>query len=195
MTCAGPAPRRGPEQGRLEIIADGALAIDGERIVFAGPTAELESALASAADARVVDARDFSILPGFVDAHTHAVFAGDRRSELRRRLAGETYASIAASGGGIVATVAATRAASGGRSARRARPRLDSMLACGTTTCEIKSGYGLDLENELKLLRAIAPDRRIASDRHRRDLHGRARDPESSIAAIATLTSTSSSTT
>ena len=156
ITCAGPAPRRGSRQGQLEIIPDGSLAISGERIVFAGRTSKLESALPLPADALVVDVRDFSIVPGFVDAHTHAIYAGDRRPELRRRLAGETYASIAASGGGIVSTVTATRAASEDELIAETRPRLDSMLACGTTTCEIKSGYGLDLESELKMLRAIA---------------------------------------
>jgi imidazolonepropionase len=156
ITCAGPAPRRGSRQGQLEIIADGSLAISGERIAFAGRTSELEGTLPLPADARVVDVRDFSIVPGFVDAHTHAIYAGDRRPELRRRLAGETYASIAASGGGIVSTVTATRAASEDDLIAETRPRLDSMLACGTTTCEIKSGYGLDLESELKMLRAIA---------------------------------------
>lgn len=156
ITCAGPAPRRGSRQGQLEIIADGSLAISGERIAFAGRTSELESTLPLPADARVVDVRDFSIVPGFVDAHTHAIYAGDRRPELRRRLAGETYASIAASGGGIVSTVTATRAAAEDDLIAETRPRLDRMLACGTTTCEIKSGYGLDLESELKMLRAIA---------------------------------------
>jgi len=156
ITCAGPAPRRGSRQGQLEIIADGSLAISGERIAFAGRTSELEGTLPLPADARVVDVRDFSIVPGFVDAHTHAIYAGDRRPELRRRLAGETYASIAASGGGIVSTVTATRAASEDELIAVTRPRLDRMLACGTTTCEIKSGYGLDLESELKMLRAIA---------------------------------------
>ena len=97
-----------------------------------------------------------SVVPGFVDAHTHAAFAGDRREELRRRLAGATYAQIAAAGGGIVATVAATRAASEDDLVEQTTPRLDEMLACGTTTCEIKSGYGLDLESELRMLRAIA---------------------------------------
>jgi len=156
ITCAGPAPRRGSRQGELEIIADGALAMSGERVMFAGRTSELETVLPLAAAARVVDVRDFSIVPGFVDAHTHAIYAGDRRSELRRRLAGDTYASIAASGGGIVSTVTATRAASEDALIAETRPRLDTMLACGTTTCEIKSGYGLDLESELKMLRAIA---------------------------------------
>lgn len=155
ITCAGPAPRRGADQGRLEIVTDGALATSGERIVFAGRTADLERAVTLPADARVIDAHEWSILPGLVDGHTHAVFAGDRRSELQRRLAGETYASIAASGGGIVSTVTATRAATEDDLTVQARARLDAMLACGTTTCEIKSGYGLDLETELKMLRAI----------------------------------------
>ena len=94
-------------------------------------------------------------MPGFVDAHTHAAYAGDRRREIRRRLAGETYAQIAAGGGGIVSTVAATRDASEQELVDATRGRLDEMLACGTTTCEIKSGYGLTTASELKMLRAI----------------------------------------
>jgi imidazolonepropionase len=155
ITCAGPAPRRGAAQGRVEIVPDGAIVASGGRIVFAGPTVDLERAISIPTNARVIDAHDYSILPGFVDAHTHAVFAGDRHSELRRRLAGESYASIAASGGGIVATVTATRAATEEDLTAQARARLDAMLACGTTTCEIKSGYGLELETEVKMLRAI----------------------------------------
>jgi imidazolonepropionase len=166
FTCAGPAPRRGAAQGRLEVVPDGALAMAGDRILFAGPTAGLDPALDIPSTARVVDVPDCSILPGFVDAHTHAVFAGDRRPELRRRLAGESYASIAASGGGIVSTVGATRAAGEDDLVDQSRARLDAMLASGTTTCEIKSGYGLDLESELKMLRAI---RRLA-DTHRLDI-------------------------
>jgi imidazolonepropionase len=152
-TCAGPAPRRGARQGNIEIIGDGALAIRGERVVFAGPTADLPSDVANGAP--IVDIPRLSIVPGFVDAHTHAMFAGDRRQELRRRLAGETYAQIAAAGGGIVSTVRATRAASEEDLVERTRERLDEMLRAGTTTCEIKSGYGLDVESELKMLRAI----------------------------------------
>jgi imidazolonepropionase len=155
ITVAGPAPRRGADQGRLEVIPDGALAATGGRVLFAGSTAELERTIPLSPATQVIDARHWSIVPGFVDPHTHAVFAGDRRDELRRRLAGESYASIAASGGGIVATVAATRAASEEVLVEHARGRLDEMLACGTTTCEIKSGYGLELEAELKILRAI----------------------------------------
>jgi imidazolonepropionase len=155
IACAGPAPRRGSGQGRLDIVTDGALAISGGRVRFAGPTSDLERATTVPSDAEVIDARHWSILPGFVDPHTHAVFGGDRRPELRRRLAGESYASIAASGGGIVSTVTATRAATEDELVAQARARLDAMLACGTTTCEIKSGYGLDVETELKMLRAV----------------------------------------
>jgi imidazolonepropionase len=155
ITCAGPAPRRGPAQRRLDIIADGALAVANGRIVFAGATSGLDRQVTPPPPQQVVDARDYSIVPGFVDAHTHAIFAGDRRDELRRRLGGESYASIAAAGGGIVSTVAATRKASEDSLVAATGARLDEMLACGTTTCEIKSGYGLDLDTELKLLRAI----------------------------------------
>jgi imidazolonepropionase len=122
--------------------------------VFAGRSADLDERVAPVPGATVVDLTGRSIVPGFVDAHTHAVFAGDRRDELRRRLAGATYAQIAAEGGGILSTVAATRAASEAELVRETRARLDEMLACGTTTCEIKSGYGLDLKTELKMLRA-----------------------------------------
>jgi imidazolonepropionase len=101
------------------------------------------------------------VVPGFVDPHTHLVFAGDRRDELRLRLAGATYAEIAAAGGGIVKTVAATRAASEEELVAAARPRLAEMLAFGTTTAEAKSGYGLELEAECRSLRAI---RRLANE-------------------------------
>src|SRR6266508_3527379 len=155
ITCAG-APRRGKEQGVLEVIADGAIASRDGRIVYAGPTRDLAAHVSPAPCAREIDAQGKSIVPGFVDAHTHAMFAGDRREELRRRLAGVSYAQIAAEGGGIVSTVAATRAASEEDLVAQTRVRLDEMLACGTTTCEIKSGYGLTVESELKMLRAVA---------------------------------------
>lgn len=117
--------------------------------------------VSAAPGARVLDLPNHTIVPGFVDAHTHAVFAGDRREELRRRLAGATYEQIAAEGGGILSTVVATRAASEEDLVAQTTVRLDEMLACGTTTCEIKSGYGLDIEPELKMLRAV---RRLTSD-------------------------------
>jgi imidazolonepropionase len=156
ITCAGAAPRRGAAQADLGAIPDGAVAAFDGTVVYAGPTSELGAAVSPAPGARIIEAAGHSLVPGFVDAHTHAVFAGDRRDELRRRLAGATYAQIAAEGGGIVATVRATREASEGDLVEQSARRLDEMLACGTTTCEIKSGYGLDLESELKMLRATA---------------------------------------
>jgi imidazolonepropionase len=154
MTCAG-GPRRGSAQREAPIVSDGAVAADGERVVFAGRDADLPEPIASASGAEVIDGRALSVVPGFIDAHTHAMFAGDRRDELRRRLAGATYAQIAADGGGIVATVRATRAASQHDLVETTHARLDEMLAAGTTTAEVKSGYGLDVETEMKMLRAL----------------------------------------
>ena len=156
VACAGPAPRRGAAQADAPIVADGALASLDGRIAFSGADRDFARDVQLAGDARIIDGRLFSVVPGFVDAHTHAVFAGDRGDELRRRLAGATYAQIAAEGGGIVSTVRATRAASREELVAATRGRLDEMLACGTTTAEIKSGYGLELDSELKMLRAIA---------------------------------------
>ncbi len=156
LTCAGPAPLAGSRQGEVWPVRDALLASLQGRIVFAGPSTQGGSAVSLLPGARVIDAAAMSVVPGFVDPHTHLIFAGDRRDELRRRLAGTTYAEIAAAGGGIVATVAATRAASEEQLVEESRRRLDEMLDCGTTTCEVKSGYGLDLESELKMLRAAA---------------------------------------
>jgi imidazolonepropionase len=104
----------------------------------------------------VLDAEGAAVVPGFVDAHTHLAFAGDRDDEIRRRLAGASYRDIAAAGGGIVKTVAATRAASADGLADSIRERLDEMLLQGTTTAEVKSGYGLEREAEIRSLEAIA---------------------------------------
>jgi imidazolonepropionase len=101
-----------------------------------------------------IDATGCTIVPGFVDPHTHAVYAGNRNDELQRRLAGATYAEIAAAGGGIVATVKATREATEQELVDASLPRLREMLRCGTTTCEVKSGYGLETGAELRMLRA-----------------------------------------
>jgi len=160
ITCGGPAPRRGRAQRDVAIVPDGAIAADGETIVYAGPDSALPPTIASRAG-QAIDGSRLSAVPGFVDAHTHAMFAGDRRDELRRRLAGATYAEVAAQGGGIVSTVRATRAASEDDLVDATRPRLAEMLACGTTTVEVKSGYGLDLETELRMLCAL---RRLAAE-------------------------------
>jgi imidazolonepropionase len=154
-TCAGPGPRVGAAQNDISGIERGSVAGLAGRIVFVGPAAACDRAITLAPNAQVVDAHGCTVVPGFVDPHTHLVFAGDRREELRRRLGGATYAEIAADGGGIVKTVAATRAASEQDLIEGGRARLAEMLALGTTTAEAKSGYGLDRETELRLLRAI----------------------------------------
>src|SRR5262245_49462131 len=118
-------------------------------IVYVGPAADAANAIEIAPDAVRVDASGCTVVPGFVDPHTHAVYAGNRDDELRQRLSGASYEEIAAAGGGIVSTVAATRAASEDALVEATMPRLDAMLATGTTTCEVKSGYGLNTESEI----------------------------------------------
>ena len=153
---AGTAPRCGPEQGNHAPIFDGAVACAGATIIAAGSTAEVRERIQTTAATKIVDGRGRSLVPGFVDAHTHVVYAGDRRDELRRRLAGATYAEIAAAGGGILSTVRATRAASEQDLADQTRARLAEMLASGSTTVEAKSGYGLEIDAEVRMLRVIA---------------------------------------
>jgi imidazolonepropionase len=154
-TCAGPAPRRGAAQRDINAIRDASIAAHQGVVVYVGPASDAEQQLDLHDEAVRLDARGCTVVPGFVDPHTHLVFAGDRQDELHRRLAGATYETIAAEGGGIKKTVALTRAASAKELADAARPRLDEMLAAGTTTCEVKSGYGLTTESELAQLRAI----------------------------------------
>jgi imidazolonepropionase len=154
-TCAGPAPRRGTAQRDITAIRNASIAAHQGVIVYVGPASDAEPQLDLHDEAVRLDARGCTVVPGFVDPHTHLVFAGDRQDELHRRLAGATYETIAAEGGGIKKTVALTRAASAKELADAARSRLDEMLAAGTTTCEAKSGYGLTTESELTQLRAI----------------------------------------
>ncbi len=161
VTCAGPAPRRGPAQRELRSEPGAVIAGSEGRIVFVGSAAECRARFTVAPDTVMIDATGCSVLPGFVDPHTHVVFAGDRRDELRRRLAGATYAEIAAEGGGILSTVAATRAADADALTQATRERLREMLRNGTTTCEAKSGYGLTVDAELKMLRVL---RRLADE-------------------------------
>ncbi|MGE5619764.1 MAG: imidazolonepropionase [Sphingomonadaceae bacterium] len=158
VTLAGPpGPRRGPAQGDLAIIRDGALAAGADgRILAVGPTSQLLASVDLAAGARVIDASGRAVLPGFVDPHTHAVFAGDRAEEFSRRLEGIDYLEILAEGGGILNTVRATRAASETHLRELAAGYLAEMLSHGTTTVEIKSGYGLATGDELKMLRVAA---------------------------------------
>src|SRR6185437_140912 len=144
----------------LGIVENGAIAARDGRIVYAGPEAELPAALRDGAE--TVDCEGRWITPGLVDCHTHLVHAGDRANEFEMRLAGATYEEVARAGGGIVSSVKALRAASEDELVRQSLPRLDALLAEGVTTVEMKSGYGLDLENEAKSLRAA---RRLGGER------------------------------
>jgi imidazolonepropionase len=154
-TCGGPAPKRGPGQRDVGLVEQASIAAYRGVIVAVGRTRDVRAAVTLTPDAVTIDATGMTVVPGFVDPHTHLLFAGDRRDELQRRLAGATYAEIAAAGGGIVQTVQATRRASESDLVAAALPRLRDMLACGTTTAEVKSGYGLDVDSELRMLRAI----------------------------------------
>lgn len=154
ITVASPGgPKRGAAMRELAIIPDGALGIAGGQIAFVGTTDAARVQVRGAAQR--IDAHGKAVLPGFVDAHTHVVFAGDRVDEFERRLAGATYLEIMAAGGGIMSTVRATRAASEEQLAAESAARLRKMLAHGTTTAEAKSGYGLTTADELKMLRVI----------------------------------------
>lgn len=135
------------------MLPRGAVAIRGERIVAVGGEAELR---ASHVPARVLDARGGTLVPGFVDAHTHPVFAGTREEEFELRTRGKTYLEIAAAGGGILSSVRGVRAASYELLLDLLLVRLERFLACGTTTLEAKSGYGLALDDELKCLEVLA---------------------------------------
>ena len=160
MTLAGPARARyGKELGGLGIIPDGGLLAANGRITHIGKTPEIEKLCQR--DTEVVDARGCAVLPGFVDAHTHLVFAGNRLEDFESRARGETYEQIAKRGGGIQTTVQATRAASEEDLFALAKGRASWFLKNGTTTIEAKSGYGLTLKDELKILRVI---RRVGAE-------------------------------
>jgi imidazolonepropionase len=151
VTLAGSKrPRVRPELSELAIIHDGGMLVHDGVIVAIGSSAEIEK---SAAGSEIIDAGGRVVLPGFVDAHAHPVFAGNRLDDFERRASGETYEQIAAAGGGIWSTVEKTRAASETALLNRAKKHATWFLECGTTTVEAKSGYGLTVEDELKMLR------------------------------------------
>jgi imidazolonepropionase len=157
LTLSG-GVQRGAALGTLKIIEDGAIAITGDKIVAVGPSADLR---AQYAPHSTLDASRKVVMPGFVDPHTHLIWAGDRANEFEMRLAGKSYMEIMNAGGGIMSTVRQTRAASVDQLVDEARPRLRRMLAHGTTTVEAKTGYGLETQAELRSLEAIA---RLAAD-------------------------------
>jgi len=153
VTVAGSKrPRTGRELSELAIIPDGGMLIRDGRIELVGPSAEIEN---KSGDAEVIDASGKVVLPGFVDAHTHLVFAGNRLDDFERRARGDAYEQIAKAGGGIWSTVEKTRSATDAELLAQARRHAEWFLRCGTTTVESKSGYGLTLEDELKILRVM----------------------------------------
>jgi imidazolonepropionase len=165
-TPQGTTALAGSSAGRMRVVEQAAVACFRGEIVYAGPERDFLQAVKPEPDAVQVDARGGTVLPGFVDAHTHLPFAGWREQEFDERLRGATYSEIAARGGGILSTVAMTRAASFEELTEQVRARLDAMLRLGTTTVEAKSGYGLTFEDELKQLAAL----RDASRDHPVDL-------------------------
>ncbi|MFZ6030537.1 MAG: imidazolonepropionase [Chloroflexota bacterium] len=151
LTLSG-GPQRGQDLGRLDIIPDGAVLVREGQIAALGKSSDL---LAAYPHEERLDAAGRVVMPGFVDPHTHAVWAGDRAAEFELRLQGKTYLEILAAGSGILATVCATRNASVQQLMEETRPRLQNMLAYGTTTAEVKSGYGLETASELRQIEAI----------------------------------------
>ena len=137
--------------GRYSIIEQGAIAVSGEKIVWTGPAAHSAHILAR----QRTDLGGGIVTPGLIDCHTHLVFGGDRSHEFEQRLNGVSYSEIAAQGGGILSTVRATRAATQAQLVASARQRLNHLLNEGVTTVEIKSGYGLTIDSELRMLQAI----------------------------------------
>jgi imidazolonepropionase len=154
VTLSGaPRPRVGRELSELSIIPNAALLIEDGCISVAGAYSDLKPLITQ--HTTIVDAENRCVTPGFIDAHTHLVFAGNRAAEFEQRIAGATYQQIAAAGGGILSTVRQTRAASEDHLLVAARTHRDWMLRTGTTTIEAKSGYGLDLGSELRILRVL----------------------------------------
>jgi len=153
ITVAGPKrPRVGAEMAELAVIRDGGMLIREGKIEIVGSSEEVAK---NARDVEIIDAGGRVVLPGFVDAHAHLVFAGNRLDDFERRAHGETYEQIAKAGGGIWSTVKKTRAASGEDLFNQAQTHAEWFLHCGTTTIEAKSGYGLTVEDELKILRVM----------------------------------------
>lgn len=155
-TCAGSYPAAGVDQARVGLLEEGAVASHEGTITWVGPEWRLEKSVEILPGATRLDVGGRAVLPGLIDAHTHLVYAGDRADEFERRLAGATYSQIAAEGGGILRTVELTRDATASELTKTALSRIDALGRHGVTGVEIKSGYGLSLEAELKQLEVIA---------------------------------------
>ncbi|MEE9385133.1 MAG: imidazolonepropionase [Nannocystaceae bacterium] len=154
LTLAGsPYPRAGQAMSELGILADATIVVDDGRIAWIGAHAHLDPK--PFRDTQEIDCRGKTLMPAFVDSHTHLVWGGDRKDELEMRLAGQDYEAILAAGGGILSSVRQTRAATEQDLVAQCRTRIERMRRMGTTTFEIKSGYGLDLDTEMRQLHAI----------------------------------------
>jgi len=154
VTCKGNAPKRGKEMSDIGIIKNGAVVVEDGIIVAVGTTEEILSKY-DEKNYKLIDASNKAVLPGFIDSHTHLIFGGYRADEFSWRLRGDTYMSIMERGGGITNSVRATRAESLENLVEIGRKRLHKMLKFGVTTVEGKSGYGLDLDTEVKQLEAM----------------------------------------
>ena len=153
VTCASEGkPKRGAEMRDVGLIENASIAIADGKFIAVGTRDSIKSEYTAA---EVIDAGGMAVCPGFADPHTHIVFAGDRLEEFEMKIRGADYLEILGKGGGIISTVRKTREAPFDELVEQSRKRLDKMLACGTTTAEIKTGYGLDTETELKMLRVI----------------------------------------
>lgn len=150
VTPPGPGPRRGKAMGELHIVRDAALVLDGAHVAWLGPG---EQWMGDADE--VHDLQGRAVVPGLVDPHTHAIWAGDRLSDFEARCAGSTYEKILADGGGIWHTIRQTADRSASELAELALPRIEALLRSGATTIEVKSGYGFEPEAELRMLEAV----------------------------------------
>jgi imidazolonepropionase len=155
LTCAGTIPKRGDDLKNVGILTNGSIASYEGRIVYVAEDKDLKRSVQLVDSGELIDGQGYVGLPGFVDSHTHLPFAGSREEEFKLRLEGQTYQQLAEKGMGIQTTVNATREATRDELVRLSLERLDSMLTHGTTTIEAKSGYGLNIEDELKQLYAI----------------------------------------
>jgi len=154
VTCSsGGKPKRGEAMRDIGLIRDAAVVVKDGKIIAVGSSDELRRENQASSE---IDAENKVVCPGFVDPHTHIVYAGDRLDEFELKIQGSDYLEILQSGGGIISTVTKTRAASVEDLFTQSKRRLDKMLECGTTTAEIKTGYGLDAATEMKMLEEIA---------------------------------------
>ena len=155
MSGSSSRPRKGKQMDDLGIIRNGALAISKDKIIACGTSDEIMEGVSKTPDTVEIDASNKLVMPGFIDCHTHLVFAGSREDEFEQRIKGASYMDILKSGGGIFNTVRATRAARKEELIKKSLDRLDTMLKFGTTTIEAKSGYGLTIEDESKQLQVM----------------------------------------